>query len=200
MSITDSSANDSTTGGFAGEFAKFIEEKLQEIVPGNILTGTIVEVDKEMVTVDIGFKSHGLIPVPQFQDVDGKLQAVVGNEVEVMLVALENDQEQVVLSREKAVQKKVWAEVETTFEDGGTVHGVVVQKVKGGLHVDIGIPAFLPGSQIDVRPHRNLDKFIGEKFEFKILKITKEKGKSAPRRAEKHSDRDAQREHTTATL
>lgn len=176
MTITDTTASDSTGGEFAGEFAKYIEEKLAEIVPGNILTGTIIDIDKEMVTVDIGFKSNGLIPVPQFEDVEGNLQAAIGDDVEVMLVALENDQEQLVLSREKAVQKKVWAEVEETFEKNGTVSGVVVQKVKGGLHVDIGIPAFLPGSQIDVRPHRNLDKFIGEKFEFKILKITKDKG------------------------
>jgi small subunit ribosomal protein S1 len=201
MTVADSSTNDSTSGGFAGEFAKYIEEKLEEIAPGNILTGTVVDIDKEMVTVDIGFKSHGLIPTSQFQDLEGKLIAAVGDEVEVMLVALENDHEQVVLSREKAVQKKVWAEVEKTFEDGGTVHGVVVQKVKGGLHVDIGIPAFLPGSQIDVRPHRNLDKFIGEKFEFKILKITKEKGNIVlSRRAVLMAERSALRGETLKVL
>src|SRR5690606_24824119 len=106
----------------------------------------------------------GLVPTSQFQNIDGEVEVKVGDETEVFIVHLENDFGQIILSREKAVQKKVWADVERIFAEGGTVHGRVVQKVKGGLQVDIGIPAFLPGSQIDIRPHRNLDKFIGETF------------------------------------
>jgi small subunit ribosomal protein S1 len=165
----------SGTGSFASEFEKYMAE-LDELTPGKIVKGSVVAIDKEFVTVDVNFKSYGIVPTTQFVDSDGNLNAEVGADVEVMIVALENDNNQVVLSREKAIQKQVWEAVEAIHLEDGTIWGKVIQKVKGGLHVDIGIPAFLPGSQIDIRPHRNLDKFLGEKFQFKILKLTKEKG------------------------
>ncbi len=170
------SESDTTSGGFASEFEKYLSDTLDKIAPGNIVTGTIADIDREMVTVDIGFKSCGLVPTQQFQDAEGKILCSIGDRVEVFIVALENEYNQVVLSYEKAQQKRVWTKVEETFKQGGIVSGVVTHKVKGGLQVDIGIPAFLPGSQIDIRPHRNLDKFIGESFDFKILKITRDKG------------------------
>ncbi|MCB0337407.1 MAG: S1 RNA-binding domain-containing protein, partial [Bdellovibrionales bacterium] len=173
---TDSMAGGSESGSFASEFEKYMEGYFDELSPGNIIKGTVVAVEKDFVTVDIKFKSFGVVPTSQFMDRDGKIDAKEGDVLDVMIVALENETNQVVLSREKAVQKKIWGEVEDIFKNDGTIVGRVIQKVKGGLHVDIGIPAFLPGSQIDIRPHRNLDKFLGEEFEFKVLKITKDKG------------------------
>lgn len=191
----------STEGSFASEFEKFVSTTLDELKQGNIIKGTVVAIDKEMVTVDIKFKSCGVIPVAQFYDQDNKVNVKIGDEVEVYIVSLENEDHQVVLSREKAHQKRVWDLVEETFEKGNTLKGRVVQKVKGGLQVDIGIPAFLPGSQIDIRPHRNLDKFLGENFEFKVLKITRDKGNIVlSRRAVLMAERDKLRALTLKEL
>lgn len=197
MNATDGTES---TGSFASEFEKFMAEQ-EELAPGKIVKGTIISVDKDYVTLDINFKSFGIVPVSQFIDSDDNLNAEVGEEVDVFIAALENENNQVVLSREKAVQKQVWEKVESIFSEEGTIWGKVIQKVKGGLHVDIGIPAFLPGSQIDIRPHRNLDKFIGEKYEFKILKLTKEKGNIVlSRRALLMSERNQLREETLKVL
>lgn len=197
MNATDATES---TGGFASEFEKYMAEQ-EELAPGKIVKGTIVAVDKDYVTLDINFKSFGIVPVSQFIDSDGQLDAEIGRDVDVLIAALENENNQVVLSREKAVQKQVWEKVENIFEEEGTIWGKVIQKVKGGLHVDIGIPAFLPGSQIDIRPHRNLDKFLGEKFEFKILKLTKDKGNIVlSRRALLMSERNQLREETLKVL
>ena len=166
----------SSAGSFASEFETLVKKQVDSIKLGNIVTGTVVNIGKEMVTIDIGFKSEGVVPTQQFQGIDGKIDVKVGDETEVFILQLENEQGQVVLSREKAMQKRVWEHVEQTFAEGALVTGKVMQKVKGGLQVDIGIPAFLPGSQVDIRPHRNLDKFLGEVYDFKVLKITKDKG------------------------
>ena len=117
------------------------------------------------------------------------------------VLALENEYGQVLLSKEKADQKKVWEQVEQTYKAGTLISGKVTLKVKGGLQVDIGIPAFLPGSQIDIRPHRNLDKFLGETFDYKVLKITRDKGNiSSLRRAVLMSERDNLRSETLKVL
>lgn len=195
------SSEASSAGSFASEFEKFVGEHLDNLKAGSIVTGTVTSVGKEVVHVDINFKSSGVIPVSQFTDLDGKINVAVGERVEVFIVALENEKEQVVLSRERAVQKQVWDRIENIFAEDKIVVGRVVQKVKGGLQVDIGIPAFLPGSQIDVRPHRNLDKFIGEDFEFKVLKITRDKGNIVlSRRAVLMSEREELRSATLEVL
>lgn len=190
-----------TSGGFAAAFEAHLSDQFDQIKTGNIVTGTIVHVDKDYVTVDLNFKSYGIVPTSQFVNLDGKVTAEPGKEIEVFIIAVENEQNQIVLSHERAVQKRVWDEVEEKFKAGNTVRGVVVQKVKGGLQVDIGIPAFLPGSQIDIRPHRNLEKFIGEGYDFKILKITKEKGNIVlSRRAVLMNERDQLRTETLKVL
>ncbi len=186
---------------FAEAFESQISSQVAELRPGRVVHGTVSEIGKDYVSVDIGFKTEGIVPVEQFKNHEGKLKNALGDKVEVYIVHLENDFGQLILSHEKAVQKRVWAEVEKVFEDGGLVHGRVVQKVKGGLQVDIGIPAFLPGSQIDVRPHRNLDKFIGEEYDFKVLKITREKGNIVlSRRAVLMQERDELRSETLKVL
>jgi small subunit ribosomal protein S1 len=185
-------------GSFASEFESLLRERFDNMRPGKIVSGVVTEVGKEMVSVDIGFKSEGVVPTEQFIGPEGKIIAKVGDKVDVFIIALENEMGQVVLSKEKADQKKIWEQVENTYKTDGRIKGLVVQKVKGGLQVDIGIPAFLPGSQIDIRPHRNLDKFLGQEFEFKVLKITRDKGNIVlSRRAVLLSERDELR---TATL
>lgn len=161
---------------FASEFEALLRERVDNKRTGTIVPGVVTHVGKEVVSVDIGFKSEGVVPTEQFPHVDGKIQVKVGDPVDVFIIALENEMGQVLLSKEKADQKRVWEQIENTFKSDGRIKGRVVQKVKGGLHVDVGIPAFLPGSQIDIRPHRNLDKFIGQEYEFKVLKITRDKG------------------------
>ncbi|MCL4151458.1 UNVERIFIED_CONTAM: hypothetical protein GTU68_004367, partial [Idotea baltica] len=157
--------------------------------------------EKDYITVDMNFKSQGVVPKEEFQNSKGEMSVKLGDEVDVYIVAIENEDNQIVVSYEKAAQKRIWEEVESLFENDGTITGTVIQKVKGGLHVDIGIPAFLPGSQVDIRPHRNLEKFIGETYEYKILKITKDKGNIVlSRRALLVSERDSMRSETLKVL
>lgn len=188
-------------GSFAEAFESYMEDNTGEIRPGNIVSGRVVEIGKDYVTVDIGFKTEGIIPIEQFRNAENKTLVKEGEETEVYIVHLENDYGQLVLSRERAHQKRVWNKVEEIFEKDEMVEGTIVQKVKGGLQVDIGIPAFLPGSQVDVRPHRNLDKFLGEKHDFKVLKITRDKGNIVlSRRALLMQERDELRSETLKVL
>ena len=161
---------------FAEAFENEIADVIDSIRPRCIVKGQVVQIDTDFVHVDVGYKSLGVIPKEQFYDIDNELTAKLGDEVDVFIVALENEQNQLVLSHERANQLRIWKEVEEKFETGGIVSGRVQHKVKGGLQVDIGIPAFLPGSQVDIKPHKNLDKFIGERYDFRVLKITKDKG------------------------
>jgi small subunit ribosomal protein S1 len=186
---------------FASEFESLLRERFDNMRPGKIVSGVVTHVGKEMVSVDIGFKSEGVVPTEQFPYEDGKIQVKVGDKVDVFIIALENEMGQVLLSKEKADQKRVWEQIENTFKTDGRIKGKVVQKVKGGLHVDVGIPAFLPGSQIDIRPHRNLDKFLGQEYDFKVLKITRDKGNIVlSRRAVLLGERDELRAATLKVL
>lgn len=191
----------SETGSFAAEFEKLFGGSDNVFRPGKIVKGRVVGVNREMVTIDIGFKSDGVVSTQQFKNSEGKIEVAIGDETDVYILSLENDEGEVVLSKERADQMRVWKEVEDLFSKNGIVKGKVVQKVKGGLQVDIGIPAFLPGSQVDIRPHRNLDKFIGEEHEFRVLKITRDKGNIVlSRRAVLMDERDSLRSETLKVL
>lgn len=139
---------------------------------GEILTGTIVEITKDHVVVDVGLKSEGMVPISEFSDTS---VLNLDNDVEVMLEEAEDDNGQIVLSREKAERQRQWEYILEHCEEGSIVTGKVLRKVKGGLMVDIGMEAFLPGSQIDNKRIKNLDDYIGHTFEFKILKINIER-------------------------
>ncbi|HQH26939.1 MAG TPA: S1 RNA-binding domain-containing protein, partial [Oligoflexia bacterium] len=158
------------------EFEQLLKDSFDAARPGQLVTGTILEIGRDYVIVDIGFKSEGHVPVSQFTDREGKLKVKVGDRVEVLMLSSENESGEIVLSRDRAEQLRVWNDLEVAFGEERPVSGVVVQKVKGGLQVDVGVPAFLPGSQVDIRPQRNLDKFVGESMEFKILKFSRERG------------------------
>ena len=165
-----------TENGPDVEFERLLMKEFDVTKPGELVEGTIIDVGRDYIIVDIGFKSEGHIPVQQFMDHEGKVKAVVGERVEVLLLASENESGEIVLSKDRAEQLRVWNKLEVAFNDSTAVTGRVVQKVKGGLQVDVGVPAFLPGSQVDIRPQRNLDKFVGEEMEFKILKFSRERG------------------------
>jgi small subunit ribosomal protein S1 len=142
------------------------------MIPGTILKGRIVEITKDHVVVDVGLKSEGLVPIEEFSDPS---QVYLDAEVEVLLDQPEDENGQIVLSREKAERLRQWEYILEHCEEGSIVKGRVLRKVKGGLMVDIGMEAFLPGSQIDNKRIKNLDDYIGKTYEFKILKINIER-------------------------
>lgn len=143
-----------------------------QMSPGTILTGTIVEIGKDFVVIDVGLKSEGLVPVSEFSEPS---ELVLENSVEVYLDRAEDEHGQIVLSREKAARQRQWEFILEHCEEGSIVKGKIMRKVKGGLMVDIGMEAFLPGSQIDNKRIKNLDEYIGKTCEFKILKINIER-------------------------
>ena len=196
-----SSVGISNSGSFATEFENLINDKVKNIRPGKIVPGVVAAVGKDYVSIDIGFKSEGVVPTNQFHNAEGHVVAKIGDQVEVFIMALENEHGQLLLSKEKAEQRRIWQNVEEIMKSNGIISGKIQMKVKGGLQVDIGIPAFLPGSQIDVKPHRNLDKFLGEVWDFKVIKITRDKGNIVlSRRAVILTERDKQRTETLKVL
>ncbi|OGV46745.1 MAG: 30S ribosomal protein S1 [Lentisphaerae bacterium GWF2_57_35] len=148
------------------------EETLKHFSEGSIVRGTVLEVRPTEVLVDIGYKSEGLIPANEFRDISA---IKPGDHLEVLLENLEDDDGMVILSKQRAEQQRNWDRVLETCVEGSMIEGVVKGRVKGGLLVDVGVDAFLPGSQIDVVPVRNLDDMINKTYDFKILKINKDR-------------------------
>ena len=155
------------------EMAKLYEQSFRTIQEGEVAKGTIVAIENDFVVVDIGYKSEGQIDLREFRDADGNIQAEVGQQVDVLLERTEDDEGTIILSKEKAAKIKVWDEISRVYNEDGVINGTIVGRVKGGMSVDIGVSAFLPGSQVDLRPVRNLDALIGQTFDFKILKFNK---------------------------
>lgn len=155
----------------SAELTALIDETFKDFREGSIVLGKIVDVKPQVVLVDIGYKSEGAISVAEFEDEEFE----VGDEVEVLLERLENDEGMVVLSKEKAAHKQNWDKIVKVFQDGGLVKGKVKSIVKGGLMVNVGVEAFLPGSQIDIIPPKDLTEYVGNVYEFKIVKINDER-------------------------
>ncbi len=151
------------------------EQSFRNIQEGEVIRGHIVQVSDDFVMVDIGYKSEGQISIHEFRDESGKVQADVGDEIDVLLEYHDDDDGTIHLSKEKAAKIKVWDDISRIYSDDGTIEGKIVAKVKGGLAVDIGVQAFLPGSQVDLRPIRNLESLIGHTFPFKVLKYNKKR-------------------------
>jgi small subunit ribosomal protein S1 len=154
------------------EMQELIAKSLRDFKEGSIVKGRVLEIRPREVLVDIGYKSEGVIPSSEFDDID---QVEVGDEVEVLLERLENEDGMVVLSKEKAAHKQNWDKIVKVFEGDGLIKGKVKAVVKGGLTVNIGVEAFLPGSQIDIVPPRDLQQFVGNTYDFKIVKINDER-------------------------
>ena len=174
-----SSVNEIETKDDENSFEKLLEAyegRTQSFSEGEVITGRIIAITGGNVIIDVGFKSEGVIPIEQFMNDQGQVSIKTGDSIDVFLEQTEDSHGHVVLSREKAERMKIWNEIEKAFRDGNIVKGRVIERIKGGLAVDIGVRAFLPGSQIDVRPVRNLDSLRGEEFEMRVIKVNKKRG------------------------
>ena len=177
------------------------EESFKRFAEGEVVTGRIISIDKDHVLVDIGYKSEGQIRIHEFKNEEGEVTAELGDSVEVMVEWWDDEEERVVLSKEKAANIKVWDAIKTSYDEDGTVEGVISNRVKGGFSVDIGVQAFLPGSQADLRPIRNLDELVGQTFEFKILKYNRKRSNIVlSRRAILEKERESKRTSTLASI
>jgi len=177
------------------------EESFKRFAEGEVVTGRIISIDKDHVLVDIGYKSEGQIRIHEFKNEEGEITAELGDSVEVMVEWWDDEEERVVLSKEKAANIKIWDAIKTSYDEDGTVEGVISNRVKGGFSVDIGVQAFLPGSQADLRPIRNLDELVGQTFEFKILKYNRKRSNIVlSRRAILEKERESKRTATLASI
>jgi small subunit ribosomal protein S1 len=177
------------------------EESFKRFAEGEVVTGRIISVDREHVLIDIGYKSEGQIRIHEFRDEKGNIDANVGDTIEVMVEWWDDDEERVVLSKEKAENVKVWEAIKKSYDDEGTVQGVITNRVKGGFSVDIGVQAFLPGSQADLRPIRNMDDMVGQTFDFKILKYNRKRSNIVlSRRAILEKELEQKRADTLETI
>lgn len=160
------------------EFQSILEaydSQLKDFTEGEVISGKILKVTDSHVIVDVGFKSEGVIPLSEFRKGSDAVDVKPGDRVDVLLESIETEGS-IILSREKAERMKIWDSIEKAFEDETVLTGRVIERIKGGLAVDIGVRAFLPGSQVDMHPVRNLDSFRGEEIEVRVIKVNKRRG------------------------
>jgi small subunit ribosomal protein S1 len=158
------------------DFQTLYEDSLKTIEEGQILKGTVIEITPDHVTVDVGYKSEGHIPVQEFLRRNKKVDVKVGDRIDVFLEKMDSEEGLLILSKEKAEKVTVWRDISRSCREGEVMEGEIVSKVKGGLSVDLGgINAFLPGSQIDLKPVRNLDALIGQRLKFKVIKFNRKR-------------------------
>jgi small subunit ribosomal protein S1 len=182
-------------------FAELFAKNVPEIKEGEVVRGKVLSVDEDHVQIDVGFKSEGLVPTWEFMDDDGTVLVHPGDTVDVLVEEAEDQSGRILLSKEKADRLLVWDEISRAYKADEAVEGVVVARVKGGLAVDIGVKAFLPGSQVDLRPVRNLESVVGQRLSFKIIKFNKRRGNIVlSRRALLETERQKLRASTLETL
>ncbi len=183
--------NKGASAGGANDFEALFEESLRTVKPGGVVKGRVVGITSTHVLIDVGYKSEGQIPLQEFTDRHGNVQVKVGDDVDVYFDSSEGENGGIVLSRQRAENMKIWEEIEKAYNEGKGIEGHIVGKVKGGFKVDVGVPGFLPGSHVDIRPTRNLDKFIGTTDRFAILKYNRARGNVVlSRRALLEKERD----------
>jgi len=196
-------ADKSHTGDVSNsDFAELFESRLKELQEGDIIKGKIVQITQDSVMIDIGYKSEGQVPLKEFLDKDGVPTVKVGDDVTVLIERREDEFGNITLSKAKADQFKIWDKVIESCEKGTAIEGTVSQRIKGGFYVDIeGITAFLPGSQVDLKPVRNPDKLIGQKFAFRVLKYNRRKNNViVSRRVILEEEREVMRTQTLGTI
>ena len=177
------------------------EESFKRFAEGEVVTGRIISIDRDHVLVDIGYKSEGQIRIQEFRDENGEINAQIDDKIEVMVEWWDDDEERVILSKEKAANVKVWEAIKVCYDEDNTIEGTITNRVKGGFSVDIGVQAFLPGSQADLRPIRNLDDLVGKTFEFKILKYNRKRSNIVlSRRVILEAERETKRAATLASI
>ncbi|MBV5267300.1 MAG: S1 RNA-binding domain-containing protein [Burkholderiaceae bacterium] len=170
------------------------EESFKRFAEGEVVTGRIISVDKDHVLVDIGYKSEGQIRIHEFRDESGNIVVKTGDSVEVMVEWWDDENEVVILSKEKAAKVKVWDDIKKAHDNDEVIQGIILARVKGGFSVDVGVQAFLPGSQADLRPIRNLDEMVGKTFNFKVLKYNRKRSNIVlSRRALLEQERETKR-------
>lgn len=183
-----------------GALAALYEETFKNIEEGTIAEGRVIDILRDRVIVDIGYKSEGIIPIDQFSSQELE-RLSVNDTIQVYIEQREDAEGNLLLSKEKADKMKVWEELEVAHREGREVQGKIISRIKGGMMVDIGVKAFLPGSQIDLTPVRDMDALVGKTFSFKIIKVNHRRGNVViSRRALLEETRDKKRQTTLATL
>ncbi|MFH0924185.1 MAG: 30S ribosomal protein S1 [bacterium] len=174
--------------------SKLYFDTFKKFEEGEVIKGTILQLGENEVVIDIGYKSEGTIPLSEFFQ-DGKVEKLnIGDVIDVFLEKMEDSNGTIVLSKDKADKIKIWTDLEKAYEDKEPVEGRVIKKVKGGLIIDIGVQGFLPGSQIDLKPIKNLDSLVGQKIKLRVIKISKKKANIVfSRRVILEEDRENQR-------
>jgi len=158
----------------AEEYARLVslyDESMRNLTEGEIVRGRVIGVTNNEVIVDVGYKSEGLIPIEEFKDLSGKVTVQAGDEVEVLLEKAEDLEGHILLSKTKAERMRVWTDIENSFKEGKIIKGRVIDRIKGGLTVDVGVRAFLPGSLVDIKPVKNLETLRGKELEFKVISL-----------------------------
>lgn len=188
----------------ANGYEKLLQEydsKFRHLAEGEIINGRVLKVTDGEVIVDVGHKSEGIVPISEFVDSDGKISVKPGDEIAVLLEDTEYTDGYLILSKDKAERIRVWDQIENAFRDNSVLTGRVVEKVKGGLSVDIGLRAFLPGSQVDIKPIRNLDHFVSQEIRVRILKLDQKKGNIVlSRKAVVEEELESRRQEVTEAL
>ncbi len=199
--VAESSSDDSVQGKEESVgFRELYEQSLQSVQMGGVLTGRVVQINADTIMVDVGWKTEGYIPARELRDEQGNITVGVGDEIEILVDRRDQDGN-LVLSRDKAAKIKIWDDVKSACEQNTPVKGTVVERVKGGLSVDIGIPAFLPGSQVDIRPVRDLDRYVGQSFLFNVLKYDRKRNNVVlSRRTILEKEREAEKHDTLKNI
>lgn len=184
------------------DFQTLYKESLKTMEEGQILNGTVIDITPDHVTVDVGYKCEGQIPIREFQRRDRKMDIKIGDRIEVFLEKKESEEGVLILSKEKADKVTIWRDIGRSYREGEVIEGEVVSKVKGGLSVDVGgVIGFLPGSQIDLKPIRNLDELVGQRIKFKVIKLNRKRNNVVlSRRALLEEELKSQREETLKNL
>jgi small subunit ribosomal protein S1 len=171
--VEGSQTNNSSSEPSYDEMVAMYDESMRHLSDGEIVTGTVVKILANDVVIDVGYKSEGLVPVGEFTDYDGNIGVEVGDEVSVLLERTEDVEGHILLSKRKAEKMQVWGDIEKSYKAGEIIKGRVIDRIKGGLTVDVGIRAFLPGSLVDIRPIKYLESLKGEELEFKVISMDK---------------------------
>jgi small subunit ribosomal protein S1 len=179
------------------QLMELYDDSFRNMAEGEVVKGTVLRVTETAVVVDVGYKSEGLIAISEFLDENGQVTVQGGDMIDVLLERTEDRNGHIVLSREKAEKMKIWDEVEKAYADRKVVIGRVIERIKGGLAVDIGVRAFLPGSQIDVRPVRNLDALRGQELRMRVIKVNKKRGNIVLSRKALLEEENAEKKKTT---
>jgi small subunit ribosomal protein S1 len=192
----------SPPGGEPEDFQTLYKESLKTMDEGQILSGIVINITPDHVTVDVGYKCEGQIPIREFSRRDKQVDVKIGDKIEVLLEKKSHEEGLLILSKEKADRVTIWRDVSRSCKEGEVMEGEVVSKVKGGLSVDIGgILAFLPGSQIDLKPVRNLDALIGQRYNFKVIKFNRRRNNIVlSRRVLLEDERKVQRDGTLKNI